>query len=132
MRERYDGIDRHGYEDERPLNWHDMDYEEHEQWFFQKHFESVDLSHLKEPVGMKWVRATDRLPEFVTTYCVKVDGRCGFGKFFESEGHICFGFEAMNGFGTLEQYQFDMIEWLDESNLKEKENLEPSDKTSSK
>jgi hypothetical protein len=64
---------------------------------------------------MKWVKASERLPEFATTFCLKVDGRCGFGKFFESEGHICLGFEAMNGFGTLEQLQFDIVEWLDES-----------------
>lgn len=64
---------------------------------------------------MRWIKATDRLPDYATTHHLKIDGRCGFGKFFEQDGKKLLGFEAMNGFGTLEEYQFEMVEWLDES-----------------
>ena len=36
MRERYNGPDRHGYEDKLPKNWGEMDYDEHEQWFYEQ------------------------------------------------------------------------------------------------
>jgi hypothetical protein len=64
---------------------------------------------------MKWIKASEILPELTTTFCLKVDGRCGFGKFYESDGKILLGFEAMNGFGTLEEWQFEMVKWLDET-----------------
>lgn len=67
---------------------------------------------------MKWVKANDRMPDMAFSVNLKIDGRPGFGKFYVSrEDKIELGFEATNGFGTLFHYQFDNVEWLDESDI---------------
>lgn len=39
QRERLDSPDKCGYENQFPSNWHELDYEEKEEWFFKKFIE---------------------------------------------------------------------------------------------
>lgn len=61
------------------------------------------------------IKATDRIPDFGFTVHLNIDGRPGFGKFFERDGEKCLGFESTNGYGTLFDDQFEMVEWLEEA-----------------
>jgi hypothetical protein len=58
MRERYNGPDRHGYEDKLPKNWYEMDYEEHQEWFFNQWLSKQNLPAATPATGqgMKWVK----------------------------------------------------------------------------
>ena len=65
---------------------------------------------------MQWIKANERTPDLAFSVNLKINGRPGFGKFYKGkEDKIELGFESTNGFGTLFDYQFDDVEWLDES-----------------
>lgn len=49
IRERYEGSDKHGWEDSYPENWKDMDYEERQEWFFEQELNSL----IKYPIGFE-------------------------------------------------------------------------------
>jgi len=49
IRERYEGTDRHRWENSYPSNWKDMDYEERQEWFFQQELKSLS----KYPIGFE-------------------------------------------------------------------------------
>lgn len=49
LRERYNGSDRNGYEENYPSNWKDMDYEERQEWFYEQGLKSLT----KYPIGFE-------------------------------------------------------------------------------
>lgn len=49
LRERYNGSDRNGYEENYPSNWKDMDYEERQDWFYEQEIKSLT----KYPIGFE-------------------------------------------------------------------------------
>ena len=54
LRERYNGSDRNGYEENYPSNWKDMDYEERQEWFYEQELKSLT----KYPIGFKFKMET--------------------------------------------------------------------------
>ena len=50
LRERYNGSDRNGYEENYPSNWKDMDYEERQDWFYEQELKSLT----KYPIGFEF------------------------------------------------------------------------------
>lgn len=54
LRERYNGSDRNGYEENYPSNWKDMDYEERQDWFYEQELKSLT----KYPIGFEFKMET--------------------------------------------------------------------------
>jgi len=54
LRERYNGSDRNGYEENYPSNWKDMDYEERQDWFYEQGLKSLTKYPTAFECEMEW------------------------------------------------------------------------------
>jgi len=66
--------------------------------------------------GLKWVKASERLPDSDKVFPIKIDGETiRLGNFFEKEEFIWLNVQHFQGDYRVSPLHFEGIEWLDES-----------------